>query len=89
MTEHGNNPPEASHRVVEETELSQDRSAIIVNTLARQLAIGIKRVDPTKREFHPSACRRQTPPCIEVRTADQHFDHHTLRCNVPLRHLDR
>ena len=57
MTEDGDDAPPPSHGLVKEGELTQHRSAVIVDALARQPVIGVKRIDRAKRELHPPPSR--------------------------------
>src|SRR5258708_86996 len=88
MTEDGDDAPQPSHGFVEETELTEHRSAVIVDALARQLVIGVERIDPAKRELHPPARRRQAAPWTEMRTPDGDLQHDALGCDVAVLYLN-
>src|SRR5205809_1069087 len=54
-----------------------------------QLVIGVERIDRANRELHPPARRWQPAPRSEMRTSDGDLQHHALRCDVTLLHLNR
>src|SRR5512132_1107491 len=87
MTEGGDDPPQPSRWLVEEAELAQHRSAVIVNALARQAVIDVERIHRAKRELHPSARRWQAAPRAEVRTPNRDLQHQALGSRVPVLHL--
>src|SRR6266498_161679 len=80
MTKRSNYAPQTSHGLVEEAELAQHRSAVIVDPLAGQSVIGIECKDSAKPEFNWSACRRQSAPSTPVRTPDCDLKHKAVRC---------
>ena len=88
MTEDGDDAPPPSHGLVKEAELTQHRSAVIVDALARQPVIGVKRIDRAKRELHPPPSRWQAAPRPEMRTPDRDLQNHAVGCRVPVLYLD-
>src|SRR5206468_12672392 len=75
MTQDGDDAPQSSPGLVEEAELAQHRSTVIVDALARQLVIGVERIYRAKRELQPPVRRRQAAPRTEMRTPDGDLQH--------------
>src|SRR5262245_45358142 len=89
MTEDRDNATQSSPRFVEETELTHDRGAIIVNPFACKFVLRVKHEYAAKRKFQSAASCRQAAPFTKVRAANDDFQHDALGCDVPTLHLDR
>src|SRR5690348_15038744 len=88
MTDGGDDASPPSRGLVEEAELAQHRSAVIVDALARQPVIGIERVDPAERELDPPARRWQAAPRAKMGPPDDDLQYQALGCHVPVFHLN-
>ncbi len=88
MSKCSNDPPQASHGLVEEADLAQHRSAVIVDPLACQSVIGVECVDSAKPEFNRSTRRWQSAPSTSVRTTDGDLKHKAVGCHMPVFHLN-
>jgi hypothetical protein len=84
MSKRSNDPPQASHGLVEEADLAQHRSAVIVDSLACQSVIGVECVDSAKPEFNRSTRRWQSAPatlCVpRMVTSSTRLSVATCRC---------
>lgn len=62
--------PQYALRLVEYTELSQYRPAIMVDFFTGQTIVSLERIHTAKRELDSPPCCRKTSPATEVRTAE-------------------
>ena len=75
-------------RLVEDAELSQHGSPVVIDSFPCQTIIGIERVHTTERELDSSPrCRKTTPPS-KVRTPNDDFDENGIIGDVLPLYLD-
>lgn len=79
---------QSAERLVEDAELSQHRSPVVVDFFSGQTVIGVECVHTAERKLDSPPGRRKTTPPAEVRTANHDFNQDRVLCDVPALYID-
>ena len=78
MGEEDTDASNGSLRLMENSQLPQNHSSVVIDSLSCQAVIGTEGVHTTKRDLHrPSRCR-ETTPWAQLRTTYDHFENNGL-----------
>jgi hypothetical protein len=69
-------------RLIENAQLSQNCSTVIIDFLPRQIVISVEGVYTAKRELDPSPRRLKATPRAEVCAANQDFNENGVFCDM-------
>ena len=73
---------------MKDAELSQHRSAVVIDFLSLQAIIGVEGVNTAKRELDAPPSRRKTTPSAEVRAANDDLNQDGVVRDMAALHLD-
>ena len=73
---------------MENAELSQHRTSVVVDFFPGQTVIRVEGIHPAKWELDSAPRRRKATPTAEVRTANDHFNHDGVICDLSSLYLD-
>jgi hypothetical protein len=73
---------------VENAELSQHRTAVVVDFFTSQTVVSVEGIHTAKWELDSAPCRGKATPPAELRTANGDFNHNGVVCDISSLYLD-